>query len=161
MLVTMPHTPVLAIFGGGGEIALILVLLLVLLLARRHLEIARGLLRGMSEFNKAVNRQSHDAGKSVGGIFGKPAAEALTPDNKTGELYDPAAFRPAGRSRSIRQRLRDLWRELLRWHATVRSCWAVSPRKSRKAVLRSVPANESAGHRPSSPHDSKARTSDS
>jgi hypothetical protein len=40
------------------------------------------------------NRESasFDAGESLGGIFGKPAAEALTPDNQTAELYDPAAF---------------------------------------------------------------------
>jgi Sec-independent protein translocase protein TatA len=155
-VVTIPHIPMLAILGGGGEIALILVVLLVLLVARRLPEIGRGLLRGISEFSKEIDRQAHDAGKSAGGIFGKPAAEALTPDNKTGELYDPAAFRPAGRNRSVRQRLRHLWRELLRWHATVRFCWAVSPRKSPKAALRSVPPHESAGDRPGSPHGSKA-----
>jgi hypothetical protein len=61
------------------------------------------------------DRPAHDAGKSAGGIFGKPAAEALTPDNQTAELYDPAVFRRGRRKRWFRQLLRDLWCNILRW----------------------------------------------
>ena len=42
-----------------------------------------------------LDQEAHDAGESLGGIYGKPAAQALTPDNQNAELYDPAAFRNA------------------------------------------------------------------
>jgi hypothetical protein len=54
----------------------------------------------MGEFRKATRNLAEglddgarDAGESLGGIYGKPAAEALTPDNRTAELYDPAVLR--------------------------------------------------------------------
>ena len=115
MFVSSPHLLVLATFLGGWEVVLILAVLLILLVAKMLPDIMRGMGGGMSEFRRELDRQAHDAGKSAGGIFGKPAAEALTPDNQTGELYDPAAFRPGSRKRSVRQRLRDLWRNILKW----------------------------------------------
>ena len=115
MLVTSPHSLVLATFLGNWEVVLILAVLLILLVAKWLPEIMRGMGSGMSEFRRELDRQAHDAGKGAGGIFGKPAAEALTPDNQTGELYDCAAFRPGSRKRSVRQRLRDLWRNILKW----------------------------------------------
>ena len=51
---------------------------------------------------KIIPKIMHDAGKSAGGIFGKAATEALTPDNQTAELYDPAVFRRSPRKRSVR-----------------------------------------------------------
>ena len=115
MFVTSPHSLVLATFLGGWEVVLILAVLLILLLAKRLPEIMRGMGSGMSEFRKELDHQAHDAGKSAGGILGRPAAEALTPDNQTAELYDPAVFRPGRTKRSVRQRLRDLWRNILKW----------------------------------------------
>ena len=115
MFVASPHSLVLATLLGGWEVILILAVLLILLIARRLPEIMRGMGNGMSEFRRELDSQAHDAGKSAGGIFGKPAAEALTPDNQTAELYDPAVLRPGGRKRSVRQRLRDLWRSILKW----------------------------------------------
>jgi sec-independent protein translocase protein TatA len=92
---------VLALFHlGGGEIILILALLLFLIGARKLPELGRGLGRGILEFREATKRladaaddEAADAGRSVGGIYGKPAAEALTADNKVAELYEPAVFR--------------------------------------------------------------------
>ena len=109
------HSLVLATLLGGWEVVLILAVLLILFGAKKLPEIMRGMGDGMSEFRKELDRQAHDAGKSAGGIFGKPAAEALTPDNQTGELYDPAVFYPGGRKRLVRQFLRDLWRIILKW----------------------------------------------
>ena len=103
---------------GGGEIILILALLLILFGSRRFPDIGRGLRLWLHEFRKVtrdvrgevlrlwrrefrkvtrdvrdeVDGAAHAAGESLGGIYGKPAAEALTPDNKVAELYDPAAF---------------------------------------------------------------------
>jgi sec-independent protein translocase protein TatA len=115
MFVASPHSLVLATFVGGWEVVLILAVLLILLVAKRLPEIMRGMGNGISEFWRELDRQAHDAGKSAGGIFGKPAAEALTPDNQITELYDPAVFRPRGRKRPVRQLLRYLWRNILKW----------------------------------------------
>ena len=92
--------PVVASILGGWEIILILLLVLVLLGAKRLPKIERGLELALREFLKAtrasvgdLDDKARDAGKSLGGIYGKPAAEALTPDNQTAELYDPAVLR--------------------------------------------------------------------
>jgi sec-independent protein translocase protein TatA len=115
MFIASPHSLVLATLLGGWEVLLILAVLLILLGAKNLPEITRGMGEWMSEFRKELDREAHDAGKSAGGIFGKPAAEALTPDNQTGELYDPAVFCPGCRKQSVRQFLRDLWRNILKW----------------------------------------------
>src|SRR5262245_28062567 len=98
----------LATFLGGQELVLILAVVLILLGVRRLPDIMKGFGDGLSHFRDEMDTQAHDTGRSVGGVFGKPAAEALTPDNQTAELYDPAAFRRRGRKRSVRQLLRDL-----------------------------------------------------
>jgi len=90
-------TPLLAIFNlGGGEIILLLTLVLILA--------AAGKVPGLGRFFQAARRLKDEvdqnasaAGRSVGGIYGKPAAQALTPDNHVAELYDPAAFRDTKR----------------------------------------------------------------
>lgn len=91
----------LALFGlGGWEIVLILAVVLMLLGARRLPGLGRGLRLGIWEFRRATRQVSdeidgatREAGQSVGGIYGKPAAEALTSDNRVAELYDPAGLR--------------------------------------------------------------------
>jgi len=114
MFVATPHSIVLATFLGGWEVVMILTLVLMLLWAKKLPDIMRGMRTGMSEFRKALDQQAEDAGKSAGGIFGKPAAEALTPDNQTAELYDPAVFRRDGKRRPVRNLLRRLWHRLLK-----------------------------------------------
>jgi sec-independent protein translocase protein TatA len=89
--------PLLAVtFGlfnlGGGEILLLLALFLILLGAKKLPELGKGLSDGIFKFGKAVDDESAEAGRSLGGIYGKPAAEALTVDNEVAELYDPAVF---------------------------------------------------------------------
>ncbi|HEY5912550.1 MAG TPA: twin-arginine translocase TatA/TatE family subunit [Verrucomicrobiae bacterium] len=92
---------------ADGEIVLILALILIMAGARRLPEIGRGLRRGFDEFQNSrrevedeildgIDGESRDAGKSVGGVYGKPAFEALTTKNETAELYDPAAVREHG-----------------------------------------------------------------
>jgi sec-independent protein translocase protein TatA len=100
MQVLADHSASLAFSLGGGEVVLILALILILLGAKRLPGLGRGLGRGMGEFRKATRNLAEglddgarDAGESLGGIYGKPAAEALTPDNRTAELYDPAVLR--------------------------------------------------------------------
>lgn len=104
----------LATSFGGWEVVLILLMVLILLLSKRLPEIMRGMRSGMSEFRKAADREAEDAGRSAGGILGRPAAEALTPDNLTAELYDPAAFHRHGSKWSIRWFLSSLWRCILK-----------------------------------------------
>src|SRR6266481_5727986 len=89
----------LALFNlGGGAIILILLLVLILFGSRKLPELGRGLRRGIFEFREAtkqvtdaIDEQASEAGRSVGGIYGKAAAQALTPDNQVAELYEPAA----------------------------------------------------------------------
>src|SRR5438270_10671917 len=88
-----------ASFFGGWEILLILALILMLFAAKRLPDIGRGLGGGFWQFRKSTRRlskdldqEARDAGESLGGIYGKPAAQALTPDNQTAELYDPAVL---------------------------------------------------------------------
>lgn len=76
-----------------------LALVLILLGGRKLPEIARGLGQGIYEFHRNVrelsedlDQEARDAGESLGGIFGKAAAQAPTPENQVAELYDPAAF---------------------------------------------------------------------
>lgn len=114
MFVPSPHSLVLATFLGGWELVLILAVFLILLVLKKLPEILRGMGDGMSECRRELDRQAHDAGKSAGGVFGKPAAEALTPDNQTAELYDPAVFHKRSARRSVRRWLRDLLRNLLK-----------------------------------------------
>ena len=79
---------------------MVLAVVLILFGARRLPELSRGLGRGIFEFRKAtrevkdeIDEAASEAGRSVGGIYGRPAAEALTPDNRVAELYDPAVLR--------------------------------------------------------------------
>src|SRR5690242_11223886 len=84
MQVLLENAPLFA-FLGDWEIILMLSLVLILLGAKLP-ALRRGLRQGMREFRKAleeVDDATGDAGKSVGGIYGKAAAEALTPDNQT------------------------------------------------------------------------------
>jgi sec-independent protein translocase protein TatA len=97
----------LALFNlGGGELILIIALVLILLGARKLPDLARGLGRGIFEFRRAtrqvtdeIDEATSEAGRSVGGIYGKPAAEALTLDNEVAELYDPAVLRDGAKLR--------------------------------------------------------------
>jgi Sec-independent protein translocase protein TatA len=107
---------------GGGEVILILALVLILLRARKLTDLGRGLGRGISEFRSVgrrvrdeIDEEASEAGRSVGGIYGKPAAQALTPDNQVAELYDPAVLqdetRP-GKHRKLKGLKRPWWRML-------------------------------------------------
>lgn len=105
---------------GGGEVILILALVLILFGAKRFPDIGRGFRLGLRDFREAtrdvrdgVDGAAHEAGESLGGIYGKPAAEALTPDNRVAELYDPAVLRDrdGGDRRSNGARI-PWWRRL-------------------------------------------------
>ena len=91
---------------GGGEVILALAIILLLFCAKKLPELARGLSQGLTAFRDAtkdvlqtVDDEASDAGRSLGGIYGKPAAQALTPDNQVSELYDPPAFADEQKSR--------------------------------------------------------------
>ena len=99
MEATIGSFPILMFGLGGGEVIVILVVFLVMFGASRLPELFCGLGTGMREFGKAIRKVreeldqgAFDAGRSAGGIYGKPAAQALTSDNQTAELYDPAVF---------------------------------------------------------------------
>src|SRR5882672_8102958 len=93
------NSSMFAIFFDGWETVLILALILILFGAKKLPEIARGLGEGVSQFGKSLDglpkeldQEAHDAGESLGGIYGKRGAQALTPDNQIAELYDPSVF---------------------------------------------------------------------
>jgi len=116
----------LALFSlGGGEMILILAAVLILFGAKKLPELARGLGEGISQFHKATrdvinaaDDEVSDAGRSLGGIYGKPAAQALTVDNQVAELYDPAALR----DELIAKKTPSAWRRLLKnmWCRVIR-----------------------------------------
>jgi len=61
--------------------------------------LGRGLLDGLFEFRKATRQIAADldkaafhTGRNLGGIYGNPATQAITPDNQVAELYSPAAL---------------------------------------------------------------------
>jgi len=94
------QTGVIASIFGGWEIVLILGVVLILFGAIRLPDLARGLGQGLRQFRREtmklpeeLGEEASDAGKSLGGIYGKRAYEALTPDNQTAEIYDPAILR--------------------------------------------------------------------
>jgi sec-independent protein translocase protein TatA len=113
----------LALFNlGGGEIILILALVLILFGAKKLPDLSRGLGQGLFEFRKAtrqvsdeIDDEAREAGRSVGGIYGKPAAQALTPDNQVAEIYEPAVFETVAESRQSPAIVTRLFKQLWSW----------------------------------------------
>jgi len=110
---------------SGAEIILILALVLIMFGAKKLPEIGKGLGQGLFGLRKAIDDESTEAGRSLGGIYGKPAAQAITSDNRVAELYDPAALQD--KTPSIRKRYRfaialsKIWQRLfgfLRFNAS-------------------------------------------
>src|SRR4051812_43956420 len=97
-----------AVFGlGGGEIIIVLGAVLSLIGAENGPDIFQGLGRGVFKFRQsskgvadAVDDEGSEAGRSLGGIYGKPAAQALTSDNQVAELYSPAGLKEPRKSRN-------------------------------------------------------------
>ena len=116
----------LALFNlGGGEIILVLALVLIWFGADNLSDASRRLGRGLFSFRDAADAEAHEAGRSVGGIFGKGAAQPLTPDNQVAELYDPAALQNEPESRrplkSLRRFVKNLWHRVSRFLARLRT----------------------------------------
>ncbi|HKQ40518.1 MAG TPA: twin-arginine translocase TatA/TatE family subunit [Verrucomicrobiae bacterium] len=110
---------ILAEILNGWEVVLIIAVILVLFGARHLPRVAHGLGEGLFQFRKKFDEEARDAGESLGGIYGKPAAEALSPDNQTAELYDPAVFHGKERTGRATKRMRfrhwlRLWRLIRR-----------------------------------------------
>jgi Sec-independent protein translocase protein TatA len=85
--------------ASGGEILFILVCVLFLFVCDRNPDFAYAIGRALREFGNAIlkltqvfDQAGFDAGQNLGGIHGKPAAEAITTENTNVELYDPAAL---------------------------------------------------------------------
>src|SRR6266496_1770065 len=118
-----------ALFFGGWETVLILAVILLLFGAKNLSQITRGLGEGVRQFRKSLkelDQEAHDAGESLGGIYGKPAAQALTPDNQIAELYDPAVFHNQERTKRAMKRMRfrgwgRLWRLIWRFVTTLKT----------------------------------------
>jgi Sec-independent protein translocase protein TatA len=109
-MMTIP-TALFADIFGGWEIVLSLAVVLILFGAKRFPDISRWI-DGV-----------YDAGKSLGGIYGKPAAEALTPDNETAEHYNPSAFEKEEKTARERKLKRFFgWFRWLRqiWHSVLK-----------------------------------------
>lgn len=96
---------------GGWEIILILALILILFGAKKLPELGKGLRLGIFEFRKAIDDEATEAGRSLGGIYGKAAAEALTSDNQVAELYDPAVLQRDSEPQKRSNGLLDLLRK--------------------------------------------------
>lgn len=80
---------------GGWELLLVLILILLLFGIRSLPGFINGIRTGLRRMKDSIRRldvDAFEAGESTGGIYGKAAAEAITPDNQICELYDPAVF---------------------------------------------------------------------
>jgi hypothetical protein len=89
---TMQTSPnaiaMLGVFNpGDGEIILVLALVLIFFWSDNLPRIGRWL------WERSDN-SARDAGRSVGGIYGKGAFQAITPDNRVAELYRPKVLEP-------------------------------------------------------------------
>jgi sec-independent protein translocase protein TatA len=112
----------LAVFNiGGGEVVLSLALVLILIGRKKLPGLSEGLGQGLSEFRKAtrdvsdaLDNEGGEAGRALGGIYGKAAAQALTPDNHVAELYYPAVFQHHRRPRKWWNRATRLLKRFLR-----------------------------------------------
>ncbi len=87
----------------GWGIVLILLLALIVLAAGDWSQLARGFRKGLSQFRKASKHvtglfddPASQAGRSAGGIYGKAALQAVTPDNQVAERYHPDPEKPPG-----------------------------------------------------------------
>jgi len=85
---------------GGWESVVVISIVMILFGLKRLGDFMSGLRLGIREFREAargaprgLDQPAGEAGQSLGGIHGKLAGEALTTDNQTVELYDPAAWR--------------------------------------------------------------------
>lgn len=111
----------LALLGvGEAEIILIVSLTLTLIAVRAILppgkggsKLTRGFRRRLSAVRDATDDLASGAGRSVGGIYGRAAPQALTPDNQVAELYDPAALHgkppPISRRKGLAGGLAKVW----------------------------------------------------
>ena len=86
---------ILAIFGlGGGELIIILGAFLILIAnpppfrGPRIWWFGKGFRKANDKFDDAAS----GAGQSLGGVYGKPASQAIAPENKVAELYTPAVL---------------------------------------------------------------------
>src|ERR1051326_9504413 len=97
----------------------LLALVLILFGSKKLPDLIKGAGRGLLEFRKAVDDESAEAGRSLGGIYGKTAAQALTVDNQVAELYDPAVFQKESqphKRRGVLMRLfSKIWQQLVRF----------------------------------------------
>jgi phosphatidylglycerophosphatase A len=87
-------------FLGWPEIIAILVIVVLVFASRNLPNLARGLGEGISRFKDEsdgilndLDDSAHGAGRSAGGAFGRPVAEAITHWNQTAEDTSRPAFR--------------------------------------------------------------------
>lgn len=99
---------------GDGEFFVLIVLVLTAIASNRGADFLRGLRRAIFEFRKSsgdvakeLDQAGFDAGQSLGGIYGKPASEALTTENQNVELYDHSVFRDSIQDRHTRESARQ------------------------------------------------------
>ena len=122
MQAMIENVSMLALFNlGGGEIILVLALVLIWFGADN----LPGSRRRTFRFWHKADDEAHEAGRSLGGILGKGAAQPLTPDNQVAELYNPAAFQKEPEFRRplkpLRRFIKNLWHRVMRFLAKLRT----------------------------------------
>lgn len=102
---------------NGWDVVVLLGVVLIIFGAQKLPSLGRGFGQGLRAFRQGLDEEARDAGESLGGIYGKGAAQALTPDNQVAELYDPAALQPRSRPPTRAKRwlnsLRKFWSSIL------------------------------------------------
>lgn len=82
-------------FGIGFGMVFVLAVVLILLTVKRWSDFRRGLRNGISEFSNHFS----SFGAETAADFGKPVADALTENNQTVEVHDPAALREVAKAK--------------------------------------------------------------
>jgi Sec-independent protein translocase protein TatA len=98
-----------------GELVITLIAILILYCAKRIPNFLNDLRRGVHGFRDACDEVGFELGQGAVGSFGKPADEALTVENQSGEFYDPPALRDVSQSLKDEQKQIRPVLKLLGW----------------------------------------------
>jgi sec-independent protein translocase protein TatA len=117
----MTGFPIFAWANSEIEVVFVFFAVLIMYGAKRIPDFVRGLRRGVEEFRKAsrgitdvIDESAWDAGRSTAGIHGRPAAEALTTENQTVEIYNSTAWENRQRVEPAAQTANGIWTSICR-----------------------------------------------
>jgi Sec-independent protein translocase protein TatA len=107
------------------EIVIAFVAVVILFSGGRAQSFAHGFAEGIRRSRDEADKIGSEIGQSLGGSFGRSAADALTPDNQTGEISDAPELRDY-LPRQRRETNHPKARKVVRWLGWLIVAWAVA-----------------------------------